>query len=96
MLLALPFFFFFFGSYSRVSVKNSSGIFAASQRTDHHYLHYQVIAEKEYKEPRDFSLEGKGNTLICYQSIPANLGIKSKTRASKLLEHIDVLGEWQT
>lgn len=38
--------------------------------TDHHYLHYQVIAEKEYKEPRDFNLEEKGDAPICYQSIP--------------------------
>lgn len=94
MLLALP--FFFFGSYSRVSAKNSSGIFVANQRTDHHYLHYQIIAEKKYKEPRDFSLEEKAIPLFVIKVSPANLGTKSKTRASKLLEDINVLGEWQT
>lgn len=70
MLLSFVFFFFFKGSYSGVSVKNSSGIFAANQMTDHHYLHYQVTAEKEYQEPRDFSLGEKDDALICYQSIP--------------------------
>lgn len=63
--------------------------------TDHHYLHHQVIVEKEYKEPRDFSLEEKVMSLFVIKATRANLGTKSKIRASKLLEHIEVLGEWQ-